>query len=213
MLQAGDLVVGEPVTLEIIGTGKRYRLSVKYLDRQYVYLSLPEDEDKTPVSPEPGADVKLIVTGFGKMFVYTTKVQYVEDTVNGRLVVQRTGPPEEAINRANLRLSVQIKTKMQIIAEDGSVKVAKDAELMDISAGGGRLRTSENLTRDAVLSLSFPLHGSEPVETPAKVVRVFPAVRRGVNEMALQFTGDRAEALGDRIVKWIMDQQRRRAGR
>lgn len=213
MLQAGDLVVGEPVTMEIPSTQKRYRLTIKYLDRQSVYLSMPQEEDKTPFTLDAGTELKLIVTGFGKMFVYTSAVRYIEDTPDGRLVVERTGPPEEAVNRANLRLSVQLKTKMQLLAEDGSVKATKEGELLDISAGGGRLRTAENLTRDQMLNIAFPLQGTDPVDTPAKVVRVFPAVRRGVIEVALQFTGDQAQATGDRVVKWIMEQQRRRAGR
>lgn len=218
MLQAGDLVVGEAVTLEVPSEDptkpKRYKVTIKYLDRQSVYLNIPEEEDKTQVKPAPGTEVKLVVTGFGKAFAYNTKIQYVEDTANGRLVVERTGPPEEIIsNRATLRLSVQIKAKLQLLNEDGSVKATKEGEFIDISAGGGRLRTGESLIRDQVVNTSFPLVGAEPVEIPVKVVRVFPAVRRGVTEVALQFVGDKADATGQRIVKWIMDQQSKRAAR
>jgi c-di-GMP-binding flagellar brake protein YcgR len=212
-LQAGDLVVGESVNLEVMSTNQRFRLDVKYLDSRTVYLSLPMDENKQVVTIEPGTDVKLVVTGFGKMFVYTTKVLGVENREPARLMVERTGPPEEAINRANLRMNVQIPTQVKILDAEGAVVKTVKGELLDISAGGGRLRLSEELKRDTALEIAFPLQGTEPVDTPAKVVRPFPPTRRGVFESALQFTGERAEALGDRVVKWIMDQQRKRVGR
>ena len=213
-LQAGDLVVGEPVTLEIPATNTRYKVDIKYLDSRTVYLSLPTDENQQTVSLEPGTEVKLAVIGFGKRFDYTTKVLGLENREPPRLMVERTGPPEEILaNRADLRMNVAIATQVQILAADGSVSKTVKGELLNLSGGGGRLRMGEDLKRDAELLVSFPLQGSEPVDTPAKVVRPFPPTRRGVYEMALQFTGERAPAVGDRVVKWIMDQQRKRTVR
>ena len=214
-LQAGDLVVGEPVTLEVGEPIIRYKLDIKYLDSRTVYLSLPMDENKQVVTLEPGTDVKLVVTGFGKRFDYTTKVIGIEDRDPPRLMVTRTGPPEEFISdRAAVRLTgLSIVTQVQILGADGAITKTVKGELLDISAGGGRIRMSEELKRDVAVHISLPLQGSDPIDTTAKVVRAFPPARRGVYESALQFTGERAEALGDRVVKWIMDQQRKRIGR
>lgn len=214
-LQAGDLVVGEPITLEVPATNVRYRVDVKYLDARTVYLSLPTDESKQAVTLDSGTEVKLVVTGFGRRFDYTTRILGVEDRDPPRLMVQRTGPPEEFISaRGAVRLTgIAIPTAVQILAEDGSVAKTVKGELLDISAGGGRLRLGDELKRDAELHINFPLQGTDPVDTTAKVVRPFPPTRRGVYETALQFTGERAEALGDRVVKWIQDQQRKRIGR
>lgn len=207
------MVIGEPVNLEVVETGKRYRLNVEYLSQRFVYLSLPVDENKQVVELEPGTEIRLVVANFGKMFVYNSKIEGLEDRDPPRLIVDRSGPPEEAINRANLRMNVQIITQVRVLAADGSVKKTIKGDMLDISAGGGRLRLTESLERDTQLHINFPLHGADPVDSPAKVVRAFPPVRRGVYEMALQFTGEGADPLGDRVVKWIMDQQRKRVGR
>jgi c-di-GMP-binding flagellar brake protein YcgR len=200
------------VTLEVGDPVKRYKLDIKYLDPRIVYLSLPTDENKEVVALDPGTEVRLVVTGFGKMFAYSSKVLGLENREPPRLMVERTGPPEEQINRANLRMNVSIQTQVQILGADGAVTKTVKGELLDISAGGGRIRMSEELKRDQELHINLPLRGTDPIDTTAKVVRAFPPTRRGVYESALQFTGERADALGDRVVKWIMDQQRRRVG-
>lgn len=220
MLQAGDLVVGEPITLEVIPTNKRYRLSVRYLDRRFVYLNMPTEENGEVASIEPGTEVKLLVTGFGAMYVYTTSVDSINTAQSPpRLVINRTGPPDKQESRANLRLSVQIKTDVKVLAADGSVKGTTPGEMVDVSAGGGRIRLTQPFERDTMIHISFPLAGSaEGIDTKAKIARVFPVIRRGQHEFGLQFLGDEeraitADSVGDRIVKWILDQQRRRVGR
>lgn len=213
MLQVGDLVVGEEVILEIPSLEKRYKATVAYLDRRFVYLIPPKEESGETLFLPGGTDVRLIVTGFGAMHVHSCTVHHWEDEANPpRLALERVGPPERLETRSTLRLTVQLKARIQVLGPDGSVKATKEGEFQDLSAGGGRMRFDETLPRDTQLLVTINLPGTtEAIQTPAKVARVFPAVRRGVVELGVQFLS--TTATGDLITKWILDQQRRRAVR
>ena len=214
MLQVGDLVVGEDVTLEVPSMEKRYKTTIVYLDRRFAYVQPPLDESGALVALEPGIEVNLIVTGFGAMHVHPTTLHHWEDEQNPpRLVLDRTGPPERMETRSTLRLNVQIKAELRLLAADGSIKSVKQGEFQDMSAGGGRVRLDEPLPRDTDVEVSFTLPGTtQLVETPGKVARVFPVIRRGVHELGIQFLPT-AASVGDTITRWILDQQRRRAVR
>lgn len=213
MLRAGDLVVGEPVTIELPDGGKRYRTSVLYIDRRFVYLQPPEEQGER-VEVEPGTEVRLIVSGFGAMFAHTATVHHLEEEARPpRLALVKGGPPERMESRSALRLATQLKTQVEVLAADGAVQVTKQGEIVDLSAGGGRIKMGEPIPNGTNLHIRFALPGtSEVIDTPARVARLFPQTRRDVAELGLQFLAADT-SVGDTIVKWILDQQRRRAVR
>jgi hypothetical protein len=212
MLQVGDLVVGEEVTIDVPSIEKRYKSAVVYLDRRYAYLAPPKDESGEAPYLEPGTAVNLIVTGFGAVYVHSCTVHHWEDEQNPpRLAVERGGPAERHETRSTLRLTVQLKARVEVLAADGSVKAITEGEFQDMSAGGGRMRVVEVIPRDTQLHLTINLPGTtDIIDTPAKVARVFPATRRGSVELGIQFQPT-SLSVGDMITKWILGQQRRRA--
>lgn len=214
MLEIGDLVVGEDVTLEVPGLDKRYKTTVLYLDRRYAYVIPPKEANDEPVVIEPGTEAKLVVAGFGAMYSHPVRVERAAMELDPpRLALERTGTPERQESRAQLRLTVQLKTKMEVLGPDGAVKSTVQGVFQDLSAGGGRVQIQESLTRDTPLHVSIPLPGTNDViETPAKIARVFPTIRKGIVEVGVQFLPT-SMAVGDMVTKWILDQQRKRAVR
>ena len=198
--------------MEVPSTNKRYRTAVRYLDRRYVYLAQPIDQGEA-VELEAGTEVSLIVSGFGTMFRHPATVHGLDlDADPVMLMLNRTGQPERMESRTALRFSAELKATVQILGEDGSILATKPAILTDLSAGGGRIKLDQSYPNGTNLHLTCALAGNpEGIDTPAKVARVFPTIRKGTAELGVQFLS--GPNLGDMITKWILSQQRRRVAR
>lgn len=110
--------------------------------------------------------------------------------------VQRPAPPDElprGAGQAELRRSVRIPIELDVRLVDVATQAVIAAQTLDVSSGGVRLATTEQLVVGREYLVSLPL-GEEPYELKARVLRKLVG-----NLYALKFLVERE--VGHRLMR------------
>ncbi|MBI2319950.1 MAG: PilZ domain-containing protein [Chloroflexi bacterium] len=219
MISDENLLLGDSVTLEVLGPRSHFDTVVSRRDTPFVYLRSRDGEVDELSQITEGSDVLLLFDHRGITFVHEAQVlasNADQSPCELVLALKESRPRRIEQIRTAFRLTVSLPAELQVLTE-GEAKTCpwKSAQVLDLSAGGARTRPTEpNLRLEAgeKLRLRFTLPGAtDSIEVLGEVVRRFPAQKHGEPDVVALCFESANHKSAEAIVQWVFIEQRRRA--
>jgi c-di-GMP-binding flagellar brake protein YcgR len=194
--------------LELLFDGLWYATRLEDLSPEALCVAWPTDARRCHVPIEPGHNVQLAASADAR-YSATCTVVGVQEAPVPLVTIQLDGEWQRAQRRNDVRARVAIKPSL-IDRIAGDHRTPLRAGVTDLSAGGLRLRSQDELRPGDTVELAFGLMGATgELLLTARVERVERADRGplAVWEAGCAFV-EQTPRVTDQIVKFIFAQQR-----
>ena len=175
LLKAGSVLkIGQRIEFFVDNDDERYKSRIEDMTKDRIIAALPVNRQRVPIIPRKGSQVYALAVGdqcryrFFSTFLGTEKQ-------DGRIpvwIITRPEMVERHQNREFVRVRVDLRVRVRIVGEDGSIGDPMETRTIDLSGNGIAIVLSKPVKEDSQMALEiFDIPEVGTLEIMARVTR------------------------------------------
>ena len=175
LLKAGSVLkIGQRIEFFVDNDDERYKSRIEDMTKDRIIAALPVNRQRVPIIPRTGSQVYALAVGdqcryrFFSTFLGTEKQ-------DGRIpvwIITRPEMVERHQNREFVRVRVDLRVRVRIVGEDGSIGDPMETRTIDLSGNGIAIVLSKPVKEDSQMALEiFDIPEVGTLEIMARVTR------------------------------------------
>ena len=175
IIKAKDVLkIGQRLELFVDNDDERYTSRIEDMTKEQIVAALPLNKQRVPVIPRTGA--RIYALAIGDQCRYRFFSTYLgTDRIDGRIPVWRITRPETVErhqNREFVRVRVDLRVRVRVVGEDGTIGEPIETRTLDLSGNGVALVMPKPVKVDSQMALEvFDIPDIGTLEVMGRVAR------------------------------------------
>ena len=175
IIKAGNVLkIGQRIEFFVDNDDNRYASRIEDMTKEQIVAALPLNKQRVPVIPRTGA--RIYALAIGDQCRYRFFSTYLgTDRIDGRIPVWRITRPETVErhqNREFVRVRVDLRVRVRVVGEDGTIGEPIETRTLDLSGNGVALVMPKPVKVDSQMALEvFDIPDIGTLEVMGRVAR------------------------------------------